>query len=301
MSTTVQLQKAHQFVDGHINTMRLLTKKIQSETNGCPTVSTKQKNALSSRWIVISLFILMGMILGGVVPWLMNVKSLGSRVLFQLSTIVQPTEQLKQTSSNIEHESTQSSLKNPVVSTSPSVDSHQPDNTMESNKSAMLARQQQLELIKQELALIVMDRKINYVDISRSGFLAMTQKRAQRFGYKESVLRAMRQAQLMQAHLTMVTSKQPTVALPSGYTIQLLGTHNQSALLEFIQQHQLNEQTRYFTTLRQGKPWYVLTFGQYPTLQAAQNALSTLPSTLRVAKPWPRSFNSIQVINTDEE
>lgn len=77
------------------------------------------------------------------------------------------------------------------------------------------------------------------------------------------------------------------------YTLQLLGTHNESAILGFISTHQLAGQVAYFRTYHKGKDWYVLLYGIYPSREAALAAVETLPKEARDLNPWARTIASV--------
>ena len=51
---------------------------------------------------------------------------------------------------------------------------------------------------------------------------------------------------------------------------------------------------RYFKKIHQGRPLYVLTYGNFTNRADAQAALKTLPAKLQAGKPWPRTIGSIQ-------
>ncbi len=75
------------------------------------------------------------------------------------------------------------------------------------------------------------------------------------------------------------------------FTLQLLGTHNKNTLPSYINKHSLKNDAAIFKTQRNGKDWYTLIYGFYPTKTTAQAAAKQLPKG--VAKPWVRSFASI--------
>lgn len=75
------------------------------------------------------------------------------------------------------------------------------------------------------------------------------------------------------------------------FTLQLLGTHQKSALPTYLKKFALKNDAAMFKTKRGGKDWFTLIYGQYPTKQAAQTAAKQLPTG--VNKPWIRSFASI--------
>ena len=75
------------------------------------------------------------------------------------------------------------------------------------------------------------------------------------------------------------------------FTLQLLGTHNKSTLPDYIKKFALKNDAAVFKTKRNGKDWFTLIYGFYPTKSAAQAAAKQLPKG--VSKPWIRSFASI--------
>ena len=76
------------------------------------------------------------------------------------------------------------------------------------------------------------------------------------------------------------------------YLVQILGTRTQGNAEALIKQH--GDGFRYFVKQHEGKPLYVVTYGSFPTRQAALQAIGALPASLKEGKPWPRSFASVQ-------
>jgi DamX protein len=104
------------------------------------------------------------------------------------------------------------------------------------------------------------------------------------------------------------TAERPTAAFPSAgpgdawllaqkpeqYTVQLTGTRERQAALDFIGDHGLAGKAVWFRTLHQKQDWYVVVSGVYPSRDAAVEGIAKLPETLRRHRPWSRSFASIQ-------
>ncbi|MFV1984488.1 MAG: SPOR domain-containing protein [Thiohalomonadales bacterium] len=80
---------------------------------------------------------------------------------------------------------------------------------------------------------------------------------------------------------------------PTNYTLQLLGTRNESSVKKFVLENNLQGKAIYFNVKRQGKDWFALVYGVYPDKNSALKARSSLSKTLQKAKPWPRNFASI--------
>lgn len=77
------------------------------------------------------------------------------------------------------------------------------------------------------------------------------------------------------------------------YSVQVLGTASEANARAFIRQ-QGGGEYRYFRKTLQGKPIYVVTYGNFPSRAAAQAAVKGLPAKVQASKPWPRTFASIQ-------
>lgn len=79
-----------------------------------------------------------------------------------------------------------------------------------------------------------------------------------------------------------------------GYTIQLMGSSQADSISNFIKSQQLDyDDVAYFETTNNSKPWYVLVYKQYDTMDEARTALAQLPKGLRSHGPWIKSFDAI--------
>lgn len=76
--------------------------------------------------------------------------------------------------------------------------------------------------------------------------------------------------------------------------LQLLGTRFEDALLDFIKRHKPDGPLAYYKGIYKGRDWYVLVYGDYPSNQAAIDAIEALPKSIRANRPWPRTLRSIQ-------
>lgn len=81
---------------------------------------------------------------------------------------------------------------------------------------------------------------------------------------------------------------------PMYYTVQLLGSSNQGAVLRFIRDHHLEQQAAYFAQRRNGQLWYTVVYGSFPDRPAARQALGRLPAAIDRASPWIRRFKDVQ-------
>jgi len=79
------------------------------------------------------------------------------------------------------------------------------------------------------------------------------------------------------------------------YTLQLMGGNKERSIQHFVSKHGLDNSTYAFRAKRSGQDWYILVYGEYPSLQEAQAAVENLPDSLKEEniKPWVRSMGSI--------
>lgn len=82
---------------------------------------------------------------------------------------------------------------------------------------------------------------------------------------------------------------------PQHYTLQIMGGRNETKIKAFIeQQGELASLMHYFPTVHQGKPWYVVIYGDFLNQSEAQQAARALKGDLTQARPWVRQFAHIQ-------
>lgn len=78
----------------------------------------------------------------------------------------------------------------------------------------------------------------------------------------------------------------------SRFVVQLLGTRTERNAQALVAKH--GGQFRYYTKQHEGKPLYVVTYGDFTSRAAAQAAIAELPQALRSGKPWVRTVGDIQ-------
>ena len=74
--------------------------------------------------------------------------------------------------------------------------------------------------------------------------------------------------------------------------MQILGTRVEKNAQALVQQH--GGSYRYFAKQHEGKPLYVVTYGNFANRAAAVAAVKSLPASLQAGKPWVRSLASVQ-------
>lgn len=83
-------------------------------------------------------------------------------------------------------------------------------------------------------------------------------------------------------------------SLPADhYVLQLLGAQEEATVKRFLSQYPSLRKVTYYKTWRQGKPWYVVVQGNYPSYEAAKAAVSQLPPGLRAQNPWVRKVEAV--------
>ncbi|MDF1797140.1 MAG: SPOR domain-containing protein [Coxiellaceae bacterium] len=78
------------------------------------------------------------------------------------------------------------------------------------------------------------------------------------------------------------------------YTLQIMAVHHLDVLKQFLSSHHLGQQASYYHTYFQNKNWYVLIYGDYPSVQQAKQAMHTLPKNVQRMHPWVKSYRTVQ-------
>ncbi|WPO99601.1 AAA family ATPase [Pseudomonas sp. HR96] len=78
---------------------------------------------------------------------------------------------------------------------------------------------------------------------------------------------------------------------PGNYVVQIIGTSSEATARTYTAQ---GGEYRYFKKTLQGKPLYVVTYGNFASREAALAAIKNLPEKVQAGKPWPRSVASVQ-------
>jgi DamX protein len=78
-----------------------------------------------------------------------------------------------------------------------------------------------------------------------------------------------------------------------SYGLQIMGLHDQSALTQFIKDHDLSTSAAYYQKRHKGRDWFVLIYGVFPSSEDALIARKALPKTIQKMQPFLRTFSSI--------
>ena len=80
---------------------------------------------------------------------------------------------------------------------------------------------------------------------------------------------------------------------PTGnFVVQILGTSSEANAQAFVKEQ--GGEYRYFKKVLNGKPLYVITYGNFSSRAAADSAIKSLPAKVQAGKPWPRTVASVQ-------
>lgn len=81
------------------------------------------------------------------------------------------------------------------------------------------------------------------------------------------------------------------------YTIQLMSSSNESSIMTYYKENDINNKGGYFKYNKNGRVRFALVFGTYPTVADATKAISELPENLRKKSPWVRRIKSLKNIS----
>ncbi|QUM87610.1 AAA family ATPase [Moritella sp. 36] len=92
-----------------------------------------------------------------------------------------------------------------------------------------------------------------------------------------------------------LTSQAWLMAQPAkNYTFQIAGLSRQSQLKQYLNENELPENVWTYQTLRNNKPWYVVLYGSFTSVEQANAAKLKLPASVQKDKPWLKRFAQIQ-------
>jgi len=91
------------------------------------------------------------------------------------------------------------------------------------------------------------------------------------------------------------TGKAWVMAQPAkNYTFQIAGLSRETQLKQYLNENELPEDIWTYQTLRNNKPWYVVLYGSFTSVEQANAAKLKLPATVQKDKPWLKRFVQIQ-------
>lgn len=98
----------------------------------------------------------------------------------------------------------------------------------------------------------------------------------------------------------VVSKPAPTPAVTQSfsqakkYSLQLFGAYHLSDVKSLQQSLDAKKSTQIWHTEHNGKDWYVLTYGKYPSVMQAKLAMDTLPEQVDEYEPWVRNVTGME-------
>ncbi|WP_127475060.1 AAA family ATPase [Sulfurivermis fontis] len=80
---------------------------------------------------------------------------------------------------------------------------------------------------------------------------------------------------------------------PRHFTVQLVGAGTEEAVRAHLRGYDVRGDIALITVQRDGKPWFVLFWGNFAERAAAERAVAALPAPLKRVSPWIRPFADV--------
>lgn len=81
---------------------------------------------------------------------------------------------------------------------------------------------------------------------------------------------------------------------PRSYTLQLAAMNSMQDVQAFLDEHKLQNKVYIYPTQRNEVEWFIVTMGNYPTIQMARDASEKLSAPLQALGPWAKSLSQVQ-------
>ncbi len=78
------------------------------------------------------------------------------------------------------------------------------------------------------------------------------------------------------------------------YTLQIMAAHNIDVIKKVLKQYDLGAKASYYHTYFQNNNWYVLIYGEFPSVSKAKHAIDVLPKGVQRMHPWVKSYRTVQ-------
>tara|TARA_B100000989_G_scaffold298629_1_gene288833 strand:- start:7748 stop:8776 length:1029 start_codon:yes stop_codon:yes gene_type:complete len=93
-----------------------------------------------------------------------------------------------------------------------------------------------------------------------------------------------------ETHTTVAKAAPAKAPATAGFTVQLMASQHKSDAQSYAKNHHIDGGVEQHTTNKDGHEWYVLTYGQFNSMQEAKDAIKQLPDDVRAKGPWVRSL-----------
>lgn len=160
---------------------------------------------------------------------------------------------------------------------------------------------QQRVVITSDVVDALLDDKVQSADTSAidAAVEENTQVEANSQADAEAVAPANEESDLTEStpptkKITFSFSREELQAIsPRAYTLQLSAMTSLEDVQSFIEEYDLENKVRIYPTLRNDTKWFIITYQDYPTIQVARDAVSTLSKPLQQLEPWAKSMNQV--------
>jgi outer membrane protein TolC len=80
------------------------------------------------------------------------------------------------------------------------------------------------------------------------------------------------------------------------YTLQVFGSYDLTTIKHLQKELNIQETSQYGQTKRNGRDWYILTYGKYASSEKANTHINALPEKIRKLSPWARNTEEVRWI-----
>lgn len=102
------------------------------------------------------------------------------------------------------------------------------------------------------------------------------------------------------ASFALTTAAQLKQVSGRKFALQLAAISTLPVLEAFIKEHGIETSATYFKVFRNGKPGYLVVYGQYNSRTQANKAIAELPNNLKLLKPWAKKYQQLHSVVVDE-
>ena len=99
---------------------------------------------------------------------------------------------------------------------------------------------------------------------------------------------------VLQTPITFSFARDELKAMAANtYTLQISAMTQLDDVQQFLNKHTFDKPVRVYPTIRNDEKWYIVTYDQYVSIQAARDAAEALPKELRSLGAWAKSLSQV--------
>ncbi|MGV2989217.1 SPOR domain-containing protein [Vibrio sp. E150_011] len=100
--------------------------------------------------------------------------------------------------------------------------------------------------------------------------------------------------EVLQTPITFSFARDELKAMAANtYTLQMSAMTSMDDVQRFLNEHTFDKPVRVYPTIRNDEKWYIVTYDQYSSIQAARDAAEALPEALRSLGAWAKSLSQV--------